>query len=81
MTAEAQPEPKAEVVRMSVNLAPDVAAALQDVAARRGITITDAIRKAISMLKYLDDADQRRAKVLIEGRRGGMLEVDFWEAP
>lgn len=46
-----EPKPERPVTRLSVNLAPTVAEALKDYAATRGVSLTEATRQAIALLK------------------------------
>lgn len=43
-----------EMYRFSVNLAADSAATLRRTAARRGITVTDAFRRAVAFMEGID---------------------------
>ncbi len=52
-------------VRLSVNLTQEVAEALKSIARRHGITLTEAIRRAISTQKFIEDALDGKAKILI----------------
>jgi hypothetical protein len=51
--------------RLSVNLSPEVAEALRSITSRRDVTITEVVRQAISLQKYVEDALDRGAKILI----------------
>ncbi len=42
-------------VRLNVNLNDESAAALKEIADKRGITVTEATRRAIAWLKFIDD--------------------------
>ncbi|MFI7166900.1 ribbon-helix-helix protein, CopG family [Rhodococcus erythropolis] len=42
-------------VRLSVNLNDEVAEALKDIAEKRGLTATEAVRRAIAWYKFIDD--------------------------
>ena len=53
-------------VRLSVNVAPDVADTLRALAAEQNTTVTDVLRKAIGTEKFMRDARKRDAKILIE---------------
>lgn len=53
-------------VRLSVNVSPDVANTLRELATFHNTSVTDVIRKAVSTEKFLQDAIKRDAKVLIE---------------
>jgi hypothetical protein len=48
------PETTAAVVRLSVNLAPDVALVLRARAAVKGITLTEAIRRSIATWDFIE---------------------------
>lgn len=62
--------------RLSVNVALDVGDAIDELAKRHGTTITDVIRRAISMAKYIDDETSTGGKILVE-RNGTIREVKF----
>jgi hypothetical protein len=53
-------------VRLSVNLSAEAAEFIRAMTAQRGITITEAIRRAISTQKYVEEAMQRGARIIIE---------------
>lgn len=55
-----------EQMRLSVNLSPDVADALRELAHRRGKTITEVIRDAIATEKFLDDEQRKGGDIIIE---------------
>ncbi len=59
----------ADVVRLSINLAPDVATALKDLASARGLSITEAVRRAIAVWKFVEDERAR-------GHRLAVVESD-----
>ena len=69
----ALPDP---LVRLSVNLTPEVADELKDYAARKGVSITEAVRRAITVLRFVDDAQSRGASVHLE-EGGALKEVLF----
>jgi hypothetical protein len=62
--------------RLSVNVAPDVGNAIDDLAKRHRTTITDVIRRAISVCKYIDDEAESGGRILVE-RNGTIREVKF----
>lgn len=62
--------------RLSVNVALDVADAIDQLAKRHGTTITDVIRRAVSTYKYMDDETEAGGKILVE-RDGAVREVKF----
>jgi hypothetical protein len=63
-------------VRLSVNLKPDVAGALKSYAGRKGISITEALRRAIVILTFVVDAQDRGASLNVE-ENGSIKEVLF----
>jgi hypothetical protein len=65
-----------DVRRLSVNVAPDVGDAIDELAKRHGTTITDVIRRAVSACKYIDDEAVAGGKILVE-KNGAVREVKF----
>lgn len=53
-----------ELVRLNVNLNAETAEALKEIAEERGISYTEAVRRAISVYKYIDDEVQDGRKVI-----------------
>ena len=62
--------------RLSVNVAEDVAGAIDQMGTRHGWTITEVIRRAVSILKFVDDEVSQGGRVLVE-RNGKVHEVRF----
>lgn len=56
----------APVVKTTVNLPPDALAALREIANSRSTSVSDVIRRAIWMEKYLHDAIKSGGKILIQ---------------
>ena len=48
-----------ELTRLSVNLNAETAAALKELAERRGISLTETVRRAIAVLKFVEDEIQK----------------------
>ena len=64
------------LVRLSVNLGPEVADQLKEYAGRKGVSVTEAVRRAIAVLAFVDSAQTRGASLdLNEG--GSSKEVLF----
>lgn len=63
--------------RLSVNLSPDVAEALQWIAEKHGSTITEAVRRSISTQKYVEEALDKKAKILIAEEGQPVRELVF----
>ncbi|MGA9832895.1 MAG: hypothetical protein WBQ71_17405 [Trebonia sp.] len=67
---------KPEYVRLSINLAPADADKLNGYIKDKGGTATDAIRRAIRMLTYISNAQERGASINIY-ENGNLREVQF----
>jgi hypothetical protein len=64
-----------DTVKISANLSSSVVEALKDVAAAKGVSLTEALRQAISHEKYFVDAARKDQKILIEDSGGAVREV------
>lgn len=53
------------MVKLNININDETEAALKELAARRGITVTETVRRAVSVYKYIED----------EMDAGGKLQV------
>jgi hypothetical protein len=63
-------------VRLSVNLTSEDVDELKAYAKRKGVSITEAVRRAITVLAFVDDAQRRGASLNVD--EGGRLkEVVF----
>lgn len=62
--------------RLSVNVANDVADAIESMHKEHGWTITEVIRRAVSILKFVNDEVDGGGKILVE-RDGTIREVKF----
>jgi hypothetical protein len=52
-----------DLTRLSINLNAETADALRKIAARRGISYTEAVRRAIAVYTFIDDEVQGGAKI------------------
>jgi len=59
-------------VRLNADLSPEVAKALRELAERQGVSLTEALSRAISTERGLDEKRRKGGKVLIE--EGGTLK-------
>ena len=64
--------PADRLVRLSVNLGPEVADQLKEYASRKGVSVTEAVRRAIAVLAFVDEARNRGASLNVE--EGGVLK-------
>lgn len=58
------------MVRLSVNLNRETANALRGLAEQNGITHTEAVRRAISILKFINDEKQYGRKIHVMDQDG-----------
>lgn len=64
------------IVRLSVNLAADVADVLRTLAGKRGLSLTETIRRAIAVLKFVEEEVERGNKLaIVETDSGGRQRV------
>jgi hypothetical protein len=66
-----------KVVRLNADLAPDVANLLKDMAETQHISLSEAVRRAISNEAYLQKKRSAGGKVFIEERNGTVKELVF----
>ncbi|WP_233839467.1 ribbon-helix-helix protein, CopG family [Paraburkholderia sp. ZP32-5] len=66
----------AKKVRLNADLAPDVAQALEDLARTQGISLSEAVRRAISTESFLQRKRSDGSKVLLE-EDGKLRELVF----
>lgn len=64
-------------IRMTIKLSPDAADALREISDERGTTITEALRRGISIHKYIHEAAKRGATILVEEPDGRVKELVF----
>lgn len=57
---------KSAYKRLTINLTPELHAELTERAERRGLSITDLIRRAVALDKFVDDNLQQGGRVLVE---------------
>jgi hypothetical protein len=63
--------------KVTVNLSDETIEDLKAVAEKQGITLTEAIRKAIATEKFVQDERDEGAKILVERPGGRVREVEF----
>jgi hypothetical protein len=64
-------------VKVTVNLHEDVVKALEALAKKRGVTMTEVINRAIVDEKYFDDAVSEGRRILLLEKNDQMTEVIF----
>ncbi len=68
---------KSKVVKMSVNLSQEAIEALKSIAEERGVTVTEVLRHAIGLEKYVDKVQKENGKILVETSKGQVRELVF----
>jgi metal-responsive CopG/Arc/MetJ family transcriptional regulator len=68
---------KCQTKRVSVSLPLDTIKKLDEIASRHGITMTDAIRRAIYTETYIENEIQQDNKILIQKSDNTLREVVF----
>lgn len=63
-------------VRLSLNVSAETMSVLRDYAGRKGISLTEAVRRAIGILNFVDEAQESGASLVIE-RNGKTQEIIF----
>lgn len=63
--------------KVTVNLGDEVVQVLRDLAARRGTTLTEALRRAIANEEFFQEEIDRGSKILIEGKDNKTERVIF----
>jgi predicted transcriptional regulator len=64
-------------VKVSFNLSQEVLTALQTLARKRNVSMTEVLRHAIGTWKYVNDVHEAGGKLLIERADGSVREVIF----
>lgn len=64
------------LVRLSVNLSPEIADVLKEYAQRKGVSVTEAVRRAVTVLQFVDETQDRGASVVVNDE-GAMKEIVF----
>jgi Ribbon-helix-helix protein, copG family len=57
----------AEKVKVTVNMTPEDVEMLKALAGKRGISMTEVLRRALAMEKFLEDSSEAGEKILIQG--------------
>jgi hypothetical protein len=59
-----------------VNLSPEIADVLKEYAQRKGVSVTEAVRRAVTVLQFVDETQDRGASVVVNDE-GAMKEIVF----
>ena len=66
-----------ETVRVSANLPEETFKMLKELAAKRGVSMTEILRRAVALEDYVDEAIDEGGKILVEKRDGEMRQLLF----
>ena len=64
-----------DVVRLSINLAPDVAHVLKSLAKSKRINVTEAVRRAIAVWNFLENEHAKGNKIAVVENVGGTARL------
>src|SRR5579872_6198675 len=64
--AAPMPAGAAEKIKVTVNLTPEDVETLNAIAAKRGVTKTEVLRRALAMEKFLDESADSGEKILLQ---------------
>lgn len=65
----------AERIKVSVNLTPEEVETLKRIAERRGISMTEVIRRALAMEKFIDESSAAGEKILVQSSDKSMRQL------
>lgn len=63
--------------KFTVQLTDEMDEALSEAATRRGLPKTQALRRAVVLMKYLDEADEQGDRVVIKSQDGTERQIVF----
>ena len=75
MQEQADDENQERTVRLSVNLSPESAETFRALIKRKGLTITEGIRRAIAVWKFVEDETQRGNQIAVIERDDSIRKV------
>src|SRR6266568_7588877 len=73
----AGPTATKRLIKLTVNVSSEAYTALKEMAAQRGVTVTEMLRQAISTAKWVQDTTAQGEKILKQDRQGHLFEVVF----
>jgi hypothetical protein len=70
-------EQKKAVIKMSVNLSPDVVETLRALARKRNASMTEVLKDAIGTEQFVDKVSDESGKILVEDKDGRIRQLVF----
>lgn len=65
------------VVKLNININDETEAALRELASRRGITVTETVRRAVSVYKFVEDELDAGGKLQVIHEGGASTNVQI----
>jgi hypothetical protein len=69
--------PTKQLVKLTVNLGMEVYTALKTLSTKRGTTVTECLRHAISTEQWVQETQEKGEKILVRDQRGQLFEIVF----
>lgn len=66
-----------KIIKIIINLLGEDIEVLKNMAAERGVTVTEVLRHAIGLEKYVDQVQKDQGKILVETSNGQVRELVF----
>lgn len=63
---ESSRRPGRTLRRINANFSPEISAVLEELADKKGVSMTEVLRQAVSLEKYVSDAQDRGGRVLVQ---------------
>jgi hypothetical protein len=70
-----RPQDKGSVARLSINLSTETADAFKELIGRKGLTLTEGIRHAITVLQFLEDEASKGNQIAVIEQDGSVRKV------
>ncbi len=76
-TSDVSPAATKRLIKLTINVSSEAYTTLKEMAAQRGVTVTEMLRQAISTAKWVHDTTTQGEKILKQDRDGRLFEVVF----
>jgi hypothetical protein len=74
-SGHSRPQDKGSVARLSINLSAETADAFKELTGRKGLTLTEGIRRAIAVLQFLEDETSKGNQIAVIEQDGSVQKV------
>jgi hypothetical protein len=72
---QSRAQDKGGIVRLSINLSTETADAFKEIIGRKGLTITEGIRRAITAWQFLEDETSKGNQIAVMEQDGSVRKV------